>query len=96
LIVPRVQAATAGNALELALAISTLQLWDRTPDVSPLLDAQLPSGGWHSAGFYHMGRRRDEPEPKPPWWGSEALTTVFAVEALSRRWLSEDHEQSHQ
>jgi hypothetical protein len=31
-----------------------------------------------------MGRRRDEAQPKAPWWGSEALTAVFAVEALSR------------
>ena len=93
LIVPRVQAAAPGNALELALALSTLQIWGRNPDVSPLLDAQLASGGWPSAGFYHMGRRRDEPQPKPPWWGSEALTTVFAIEALSRRPLSEDRAQ---
>lgn len=85
LIVPRVEAATAGNALELALAASTLLLWNRNPDVGPLMDSQLPSGAWPRAGFYHMGRRRNEAQPKPPWWGSEALTTVFAIEALSRR-----------
>ena len=85
MIVPRVEAAAPANALELALASSTLLLWNRVPDVTPLLDAQLPSGAWPRAGFYHMGRRRKDAQPKPPWWGSEALTTVFAIEALSRR-----------
>jgi len=84
MIVPRVEATTPVNALELALATSTLLLWNRAPDVAPLLDAQLPSGAWPRAGFYHMGQRRNDPQPKTPWWGSEALTTVFAVEALSR------------
>jgi hypothetical protein len=85
MIVPRIEAAAPANALELALASSTLHLWNRVPDAGPLMDAQLPSGAWPRAGFYHMGRRRMEPQPKPPWWGSEALTTLFAVEALSRR-----------
>jgi len=89
MIVPRVEAAVPGNALELALATSTLLLWGRTPDVRPLIEAQLPSGAWPNAGFYHMGQRRDEPQPKTPWWGSEALTTVFAIEALSRRLLAD-------
>ena len=88
MIVPRVEAATPRNALDLALAASTLELWDRAPDVQPLLDAQLPSGAWPRAGFYHAGLKRisaTELQPTPPWWGSEALTTVLAVEALSRR-----------
>lgn len=88
MIVPRIEAATPRNALELALATSTLLLWNRVPDVQPLLDAQLPSGAWPRAGFYHAGLKRisrNEFQPTPPWWGSEALTTVFAVEALSRR-----------
>lgn len=85
MIMPRVEAATPVNALELALRASTLLLWNRVPDLGPLIEAQLPSGAWPRAGFYHMGRRRLEPHPKPPWWGSEALTTLFAVEALSRR-----------
>jgi hypothetical protein len=84
MIVPRIEATTPTNALELALASSTLLLWNRTPDVGTLTDAQLPSGAWPRAGFYHMGQRRLDPKPKPPWWGSEALTTVFAVEALTR------------
>ncbi len=88
LIVPRIEAATPLNALELALATSTLLLWNRVPDVQPLIDAQLPSGAWPRAGFYHAGLKRispNESQPTPPWWGSEALTTVLAVEALSRR-----------
>ncbi|HEY4639726.1 MAG TPA: hypothetical protein VII75_00140 [Thermoanaerobaculia bacterium] len=84
LIVPRVLAARPSNALELAAAISTLRLWNRVPDIQPLLDAQLPSGAWPRFGFYHMGQRRQERQPKPPWCGSEALTTVLAVEALTR------------
>ena len=59
-------------------------------DVGPLIDAQLPSGAWPRAGFYHMGRRRIDSQPTPPWWGSEALTTVFAVEALTRRLLVDE------
>jgi len=88
MIVPRVEAATTRNALERALAASTLLLWNRPPDVQPLIDAQLPSGGWPRAGFYHAGLKRvsrNEFQPTPPWWGSEALTTVLAIEALSRR-----------
>jgi len=90
MIASRIERTAPVNALELALASSTLLLWHRMPDVRPLIEAQLPSGGWPSAGFYHMGQRRMEPQPKGPWWGSEALTTIFAVEALSRRLLLED------
>ena len=87
MIVPRVEAATPHNAFELAVAISTLLLWNRDPDVQPLMDAQLESGAWARAGFYHMGIKQISPNvfrPTPPWWGSQALTTVFAVEALTR------------
>ena len=90
IIVPRIAATVPANALELALATATLQVWNQTPDVGPLIEAQLPSGAWPSAGFYHLGQRRMEPQPKPPWWGSEALTTIFAIEALSRRLHIED------
>jgi hypothetical protein len=87
MIVPRVEAATPRNALELAAAISTLLLWNRPTDVTPLLDQQLDSGAWPRAGFYHMGIKEISPNvfrATPPWWGSEALTTMFAVEALAR------------
>lgn len=85
LIVPRVEAAVPGNALERAMASSTLLLWNRVPDVGPLIDTQRSSGAWPRAALYHTGYGRWDSQPKPPWWGSEALTTVFAVEALSRR-----------
>ena len=87
MIVPRVEAATPRNALERAAAISTLLLWNRKPDVTSLLDEQLESGAWARTGFYHMGIKEiwpNEFRPTPPWWGSEALTTMFAVEALAR------------
>jgi hypothetical protein len=87
MIVPRVQAATPRNALELAAATSTLLLWNHMLDVTPLLDEQLESGAWPSAGFYHMGLKEISPNEfrgTPPWWGSKALTTMFAVEALTR------------
>jgi hypothetical protein len=88
MIVPRLETATPRNGLESALATSTLLLWNRVADVQPLIDAQLPSGAWPRAGFYHAGLKRtssNQFQPTPPWWGSEALTTVLAVEALSRR-----------
>ncbi|MDQ3918108.1 MAG: hypothetical protein M3348_06485 [Acidobacteriota bacterium] len=84
MIVPRIEATAPANSLERAVAASTLLLWNRVPDVGPLIEEQLPSGAWPSVGFYHMGHRRLDSPPKPPWWGSEALTTVFAVEALTR------------
>jgi hypothetical protein len=84
MIVPRIEAASPTNSLEHAVAASTLLLWNRVPDVGPLIEAQLPTGAWPRVGFYHMGQRRLDAQPKPPWWGSEALTTVFAVEALAR------------
>ena len=88
MIVRRIETATPRNALDLALAASALLLWNRAPDVQPLINAQLPSGAWPRAGFYHAGLKRISPnefQPTPPWWGSEALTTILAVEALSRR-----------
>jgi hypothetical protein len=88
MIVPRIEATVPGNSLELAVAASTLLLWNRMADVGPLIEAQLPSGAWPRVGFYHMGHRRLDSQPKPPWWGSEALTTVFAVEALTRSFNS--------
>jgi hypothetical protein len=87
MIVPRIAAAEPRNALELAAAISTLLLWNRMPDVTPLMDQQLESGAWARTGFYHMGLKEIAPNEfrgTPPWWGSEALTTTFAVEALTR------------
>ena len=87
MIVPRVEAATPRNALELAAAISTLLLWNQETDVTPLMNEQFASGAWPRTGFYHMGLKEISPNEfraTPPWWGSEALTTMFAVEALTR------------
>lgn len=84
-------AAVPSNALEMALAACTALDWNRVPDLAPLLAMQLPSGAWPAAPLYHGGRarRRDgtfaEPHPDTPRWGSEALTTAFCIEALSRR-----------
>ncbi|HEX7808818.1 MAG TPA: hypothetical protein VF608_08835 [Thermoanaerobaculia bacterium] len=90
IITSRIAAATPANALELALATSAMSLWNETPDLTPLLDAQLPSGGWPHARLYHGGRARkrdgsfDAPHPDTPHWGSEELTTAFCIEALAR------------
>ena len=46
-----------------------------------LLDAQGPDGAWPRAAFY-CG---PEPPTRPrAWWGSEELTTAFALEALAK------------
>jgi hypothetical protein len=90
IITKRIEAAIPESALDRALAACALLDWRRVPDVAPLLDAQLPSGAWPAAGLYHGGRRRlsrdsfAPPHPDTPWWGSEALTTAFCIEALSR------------
>ena len=90
----RVGTAAPSTALEAALAISSLNYWrfEAGEDlVSFLLAGQLPSGAWPRAAFYHGGRKRrrdgsfDEPHPDTPRWGSEALTTALAIEALSNR-----------
>lgn len=82
-----------GNALEAALLACTLADWGRdigSELVARLLDSQLPSGAWPAAAVYHGGRRRlpgggfAPPHPDTPHWGSEELSTAFAVEALSR------------
>ena len=92
--------ARPASALERALAIccrhdwSSPQLSDAALDaeVAALIAAQQTSGAWPAAPLYHGGRarRRDgsfaEPHPDTPSWGSESLTTAFAIEALAR-WL---------
>ena len=58
--------------------------------VSRLLLLQQPNGSWPGAPLYHGGRARlpggafAPVHPDTPHWGSEALTTAFAVEALAR------------
>ena len=90
LIAGKLAAATPSNALEHALAACALLSLGRPADVGMLLGAQLPSGAWPAAPVYHGGRARKrdgtfgEPHPDTPYWGSEAWTTAFAVEALGR------------
>ncbi|HYO76146.1 MAG TPA: hypothetical protein VE010_06745 [Thermoanaerobaculia bacterium] len=89
LIAKKIAAATPSNALEHALAACALHMTGRTPDVAALLRTQLPTGAWPAAPVYHGGRARKrdgtfgEPHPDTPYWGSEAWTTAFALEALA-------------
>ena len=89
-IATKLAAATRADALEQALAACTLLYLGRRPDAGALLRAQLPSGAWPAAPVYHGGRARlrdgtfGEPHPDTPYWGSEAWTTAFAIEALAR------------
>ena len=95
IIVERLSHAVPSNALEAAMALCSQLRWGvRPPDdaVGALIHRQHRSGAWPRAALYHGGRprRRDgsfaPPHPDTPRWGSEALTTTFAVEALSL-WL---------
>ncbi len=90
LMTKKLAAARPSNALEHALAICALRDWNEPADVAPLLALQLESGAWPAAPLYHGGRARKRdgtfaaPHPDTPYWGSEALTTAFCIEALSR------------
>jgi hypothetical protein len=94
LIVERSRAAEPADALEAALLVSALLDWkaEVPPSlIDALVAAQRPSGAWPAAALYHGGRARlrgggfAAPHPDTPHWGSEALTTAFAIEALARR-----------
>jgi hypothetical protein len=86
----KVAAATPANALEHALAACALLDCGEVPSVTPIRESQLPSGAWPAAPVYHGGRKRkrsgqfDAPHPDTPYWGSEAWTTAFCLEALAR------------
>jgi hypothetical protein len=90
LIVKKITATKPAGALDRALAICALRLWNQPADAGPLLAQQLDSGAWPAAPLYHGGRarRRDgtfaPPHPDTPHWGSEELTTAFCIEALAR------------
>jgi hypothetical protein len=95
LIEGRAAAAAPGNALEAALALcASLECGGRPglAGVEGLLSLQDGDGSWPRAALYHGGRLRRaaggfEPRhPDTPHWGSEALTTAFCVEGLSR-WI---------
>jgi hypothetical protein len=92
ILVRRTREEAPSNQLERALAISTLLDWgkDVGAEVEALLAAQAPDGSWARAALYHGGRARlrgggfAQPHPDTPRWGSEAITTAFALEALGR------------
>lgn len=84
LVLARLRSATPTSALEHALAVSVALDWNvRVGDdrIAAILEAQLESGAWPCVAVYHGGRWR---------WGSEALTTAYCVEALTRWLRSED------
>jgi hypothetical protein len=91
-ILARTAADTPRSGLEHALAASTLLDWDGDAgaDIAALLRAQQEDGSWRRGALYHGGRARlrtggfAAPHPDTPRWGSEAISTAFAVEALSR------------
>lgn len=93
LILRRCATARPADAMETALALCTSLNCAAIPDgraVQSLLDRQCGDGSWPRAALYHGGRARRadggfEPRhPDTPHWGSEALTTAFCIEALSR------------
>jgi hypothetical protein len=93
LILARLSTASPANALEEALAACARLSCGETVDdaaMARLLAGQSEAGGWPAAALYHGGRERrrgggfDAPHPDTPRWGSEALTTAFCIEALSR------------
>lgn len=85
--------ARPAGALERALAACACAAIGAPADeegLSELIALQSPDGSWPRAALYHGGRARlrgggfAAPHPDTPHWGSEALTTAFAIEALSR------------
>jgi hypothetical protein len=93
LIEARAASAVPANALETALALCTAMHRGERPseaDIRGLIALQAEDGSWPRAALYHGGRLRRASggfaprHPDTPHWGSEALTTAFCVEALSR------------
>ncbi|HEX8224164.1 MAG TPA: hypothetical protein VF605_10140 [Allosphingosinicella sp.] len=93
LIARRAAAAAPADAFERALALCASLNGGIRPaeaEVEALLALQSPDGSWPRAALYHGGRLRRAGggfaprHPDTPHWGSEALTTAFCVEALSR------------
>jgi hypothetical protein len=92
LIVRRTMAEPAKSDMEQALAACALLDWgeEPAPQIEALLAGQAADGSWRPAALYHGGRVRlraggfAEPHPDTPRWGSKAITTAFAIEALAR------------
>jgi hypothetical protein len=91
-ILARTAAEPPASSLERALAACALLDWqqDAAPHIDALIAEQAADGSWARAAVYHGGRKRlrsggfADPHPDTPRWGSEAVTTAFAVEALAR------------
>lgn len=92
LLCQRTADAAPTNGLEHALSAATLLDWKRDVEhhIRALLALQNGDGSWPRAAVYHGGRARlrrggfAARHPDTPHWGSEALTTAFAIEALAR------------
>lgn len=81
------------TTLENILTASIRLDWGEQPSgaaIDAIIRSQQPNGSWSREGVYHGGRSRSAGgsfRARPAdvqWWGSDALTTAFAVEALSR------------
>ncbi|WP_144039852.1 hypothetical protein [Novosphingobium sp. TH158] len=92
LILARMRGAVPSNGLEHALAVTTRSRCGQPAgpaDLAALLDTQRADGSWRRAAVYFGGRERiadgrlAPAHPDTPRWGSEELTTAFAIEALS-------------
>lgn len=88
----RLDADPIATPFDLALQIGCSQMLGLSvPDscIELLVSGQQAGGGWPAAMLYHGGRRRlpnggfAPPHPDTPHWGSAALSTVFALAALS-------------
>lgn len=86
-VVEQISEGVPETALSEALALCALTNFSRADApcavrlCERLLRTQAQDGGWAAAPFYAG------PEPPAPhrfWWGSRALTTAFALEALAR------------
>jgi hypothetical protein len=81
---PKLASAAPRTPLEIATAQCARLFWGMPADealAARLREAQLPSGAWPAEHFYRG---------KDCYWGSEALTTGFALEALARQRASGD------
>ncbi len=99
LIARRAAAEPPANAFERALDLCAALNGGARPgeaEVDALLALQAADGSWPRAALYHGGRLRRPGggfaprHPDTPHWGSEALTTAFCVEALSRLFVEAD------
>ena len=93
LIVQRIATVAPQSALDIAHGVTSLIACGQSPPadwITQLLDAQLASGAWPCAAIYYGGRARrldgqvGPAPPGTPYWGSEAMTTAFCLQALAQ------------